>query len=98
MKTIKNTKDSNRQRQKTGEARGLLTCIAWVGGRVCGGVMRRGEAIPTAVQCSDEGTCSEANWDACAPRVSVMKCERCGHSYSPPTDEAERQAGKERGS
>lgn len=31
MKTIENTKDNNCRRQTAGEARSLLTCIAWVG-------------------------------------------------------------------
>ena len=64
-----------------------VRCTSVMGGIVCNGVMRRGIAIPPAWQCSDEGTCSYASWSAVAPRVSVLKCERCGHSFVPPIDE-----------
>ena len=69
-----------------------VRCTSVMGGTVCNGVMRRGIAIPPAIQCSDEGTCSYAHWSAVAPRVSVLKCERCGHSFVPPIDGAKRRS------
>lgn len=63
-----------------------VRCTSVTGGIVCNGLMRRGIAIPPAWQCSDDGTCSYANWNAVAPLVSVLKCERCGHSFMPPEE------------
>lgn len=76
------------------ESSETITCSAWVGGTVCNGVMKRGVAIPPAIQCSDEGLCSYAHWSAVTPRVSVWKCEKCGHSFVPPAPEVSERAPK----
>jgi hypothetical protein len=64
--------------------------------RRCNVPMTQGMAIPPAIQCSDEGTCSYAMWSTKAPLVPVWKCPKCGHSITTHTVPALAQSGGEK--
>lgn len=50
--------------------------------RDCDGIMVIGQAIPTAFQFDSDGNGNQGAWAGHSPLVPVLKCQKCGHSFT----------------